>query len=419
MMKIRSLTGFGKVVESFFSLSLMYGIDLILPLITMPYLMRIIGIEKVGLLSFVAATNAYFSIIINYGFTLTATKEVAIHSQNPRELQQIFNKVTTSKFYLALFSFLLLLIIVLAFSDFRAHYGLYGIVFCGIFFQSFLPIWFFQGLQNLKRITLQNGLIKIIFTALIFVFVKKESDYWKVPTFNTAAFFFCAVLAYYYLFTHYRLRFLWSEFQDVKYQLKEGLYVFLSQVKISFFSSFNVLMLGLLVGNVAVGYFTAADKIVRALAVIQIPITASLYPHFSQLLRTDKYMAYRQINKIGYGAIAFYIPILLLTFVFSHLIAEVVFGVGADEISLLIRIMVPLPLLIILNNLAGKQMLLNMGKDKWFFNILLSNAVLNVCMVIPLTKIWGFEGTSYSVLISEIYLCAAMYMGFLKVKKIY
>ena len=142
----------------------------------------------------------------------------------------------------------------------------------------------FSGGTKFKKDYPTKWLDQDYFTALIFVFVKKESDYWKVPTFNTAAFFFCAVLAYYYLFTHYRLRFLWSKFQDVKYQLKEGLYVFLSQVKISFFSSFNVLMLGLLVGNVAVGYFTAADKIVRALAVIQIPITASLYPHFSQLL---------------------------------------------------------------------------------------------------------------------------------------
>lgn len=397
----------------------MYGLDLFLPLLTVPYLIRHIGLEKVGLLNFAAAAIAYFGIIINYGFNLTATKEIALNSENPQKLETIFNSVMTSKLVLMLISAILLFLILFLIPTFRSYYYIYLIIFSGVCFQNMLPIWFFQGMQNLKIITIQNSASKLFFTILIFFLVKKEADFWLVPLLTMMGFFLASLLSYRYLFKTYKLRFFLTSLSDVKIQLHEGLFVFLSQVKISFFSNLNVLVLGFISGNTAVGYFTSADKVIRALAAIQSPVVTSLYPYFSNLIRQDKFSAFRKINIIALIGTILYLPLLILIFIFSHDIVSFIFGSQMENVSNIIKILALLPLFIFLNNLSGTQMLLNMGKDKLFFNVLLSTAILNIILVLPLTYKYSFYGTAISVLVSEFYLCVAMYIAFLKVRKIF
>ncbi|WP_084466371.1 oligosaccharide flippase family protein [Kaistella palustris] len=404
-------------MKNFFSLSVMYGLDMLLPLVTIPYLIRHIGLDKVGLLNFAAATIAYFGIIVNYGFNLTATKEVAVNSDNPKELARIFNSVTTSKIVLILISAVILCILLLAVPKFRAYYSLYLVIFAGVCFQNLLPVWFFQGMQNLKGITIQNSIIKLFFTLLIFLLVKKEADYWIVPILTGLGFLFAFLFSYLHAYRTYRLRYVISSLQAVKQQLRSGLYVFLSQVKISFFSSFNIIVLGFIAGNTAVAYFSSADKVIRALAIIQVPVVASLYPYFSNLLKNNKLAAYRNVNRIALLGSILYVPVIVLIFIFSHDVVYFIFGSGMESAEKIVRILSLLPLFIFLNNLSGTQMLLNMGKDKVFFNVLLSTAVLNVLLVVPLTYKYSFYGTAVSVFISELYLCVVMYGAFMLAKR--
>lgn len=392
---------------------------MLLPLITIPYLIRFIGLDKVGLLNFATATIAYFGIIVNYGFNLTATKEVAVNSENPEELARIFNSVTTSKIILILISAVILSLLLLIVPKFSEFYYLYLIIFIGVCFQNLLPIWFFQGMQNLKGITIQNTLLKLFFTILIFFLVKKESDFWIVPILTGAGFLFACVLSYFYVYKVYKLIYAVSPLKSVKNQLRSGLYVFLSQVKISFFSNLNVLILGFIAGNTAVAYFTSADKVIRALAVIQIPVVNSLFPYFSNLLKQNKLAAYSNINKIALIGTLLYLPIIVLIFVFSHEVVYFIFGKGMESAEKIVKILSLLPIFIFLNNLSGTQMLLNMEKDRLFFNVLLSTAILNVVLVIPLTYKYSFYGTAVSVFISEFYLCVMMYVAFLFAKKNY
>lgn len=412
-------SGKKSLIESFFSLSMMYGLDLILPLLLIPFLIRYIGIEKVGLLNFATAAMAYFSIIINYGFNLTATKEVALCKDDVDARARLFNVVMTSKVFLSIVCVLFLGVLLWLVPRFRSEYLLYLIVFGGVFFQNMSPVWFFQGVGQLKQIALYNLIVKTVCTAVIFVMVKGPQDYMWVAILQTAGFFLVAVLSLVHLLSKYHIQVSIPLFSEVRTQLHNGMYVFLSQLKISFFSNFNVLILGFFAGNTAVGYFTSADKVIRALAVIQIPVTTTFFPHFARLLKENKKAAYALIRKLSAWAIGLYVPVLLLVFVFAYPLVQLVFGDGMEAVAVIIRILVLLPLLIILNNFAGTQMLLNMGKDKVFFNVLLSTAVLNVILVIPLTLKFSFYGTAVSVLISELYLCIAMFVMYNNARKTY
>jgi PST family polysaccharide transporter len=196
----------------------------------------------------------------------------------------------------------------------------------------------------------------------------------------------------------------------LKIRMVHGWYVFLSQLKISLFSNTNMVILGFIAGDKAVGYFAAAEKLIRSLASLQVPVTQALFPYISKDMKLDKQKAINQVSKVTKIGAIFYMIILLTIFIFSKEIILLVFGNDMIESVLVLKILLLIPLTIFLNNMFGTQILLNLGKDKIFFKILLSTALLNVVMVIPMTLFFGYIGTAVSVLISEIFLLIGMYI---------
>jgi PST family polysaccharide transporter len=137
-----------RLLSNFFSLLILQGANYILPLITFPYLVRVLGVKKFGLLAFATATIAYFNILTDYGFNLTATREVSIYRDDKEKLNEIFSSVMIIKFILMIVSFLLLLILVYSFDKFRAHSEVFLLTFGTIIGQVLFPQWF---LTNIKK----------------------------------------------------------------------------------------------------------------------------------------------------------------------------------------------------------------------------------------------------------------------------
>jgi len=398
-----------RLISNFFSLSVLQGANYILPLITLPYLVRVLGVEYFGLLAFAMAIITYFLIITDYGFNLTATREISINRDNKEKLIEIFSSVMSVKLLLMFISFGLLIVIVFSFEKFTKDWLIYFTTFGIVVGQVLFPVWFFQGIEKMKYITYLNILSKVIFTVAIFIFVEEESDFYLVPLLNSMGFIVSGIWSLIIIKREFDISFKFQSLNVLKIKFIEGWYIFLSQIKISLFSNTNIIILGLLAGNNAVGYFVAAEKLIRSLSSLQVPITQSLFPYISKNIRINKLNTINQILKISKIGTFIYIIIMFFVFIYSEEIILLIFGEAMIESVLVLKILLFLPLSIFLNNMFGTQILLNLGKDKLFFKILLLTAILNIIILIPLTNELSYIGTAISVLISEIFLLLGMY----------
>ena len=273
---------FTVILNNFFSLSLLKALTYILPLLTFPYLIRVLGVEKFGLIMFAQATMYYFEIVVDFGFNLSATREVALNVKKPNKLNDIISAVFSIKFMLLVFSFLVLIGVVNLFDRFMNDSLLYYYSFLKVMALAFFPVWFFQGIEKMKYITLIDIISKSIFTILIFVFIQSESDYLLVPLIGGIGYIIGSILALIYLFKHFKRSFVFCSFSFLKKTFYDSSMFFLSRVSVSLYTTSNAFVLGLVTSNLMVGYYAIAEKLYMVIRQMYQPIVQVIYPYISK-----------------------------------------------------------------------------------------------------------------------------------------
>ena len=168
-----------KIIENFLSLSFIRAADFLLPLIVLPYLISTLGIEKFGLTAFAAALVNYFLNITQYGF-LSAVRSLSRNQENHKMIEDIFNVVISTKFILLLVSAIIFGILIIIVPSFYEYHLLYIYSFGLVIGDVLFPKWFFQGIEQMRFITLINIFFKLTFLILVFTFITIfRSHYWR------------------------------------------------------------------------------------------------------------------------------------------------------------------------------------------------------------------------------------------------
>lgn len=391
-------------IINFFSLTVFQAIELLIPLITIPFIISKVGAEKFGLISFAVVFSYFFQLIIDFGFNTISTRDISIHKNDIQKITQIFNNTLSSKLILSVFCFIIFISIVLCFEKFNSNIEIFIFTFIALFTQSLIPIWFFQGLQESKYLTISSFIGRFSYLLLIFFFIKTENDCFLIPVFNSVGYFTSAIIAFIIIYNKYKIPYTTITLKEFKIQLYKGKFMFLSEIKLYFISYFNILLLGLISGNVAVAYFVGAEKIIRAISNVFVPIQNSLFPVLATKLNEDRLETIRLMKKYLPIAIGVLLIFSIFLFVFSENIIVLILGVEMKNSIIVFKILSLVPLLTFLDLFFGKQILLNLKKEKDFFKVVFIIAIINIPLIYFFITSYGYLGASISQLITQFLL---------------
>ena len=395
-----------KLLSNFFSLSVLQMVSYILPLATLPYLVRVLGVEYFGLLAFATAVTTYFGIVTDYGFNLTATREISIHKDNKKKIIEIFSAVITIKVILFVFSFIAMLIIVFSFEIFSKNWLIYLLTFSTIIGQTFFPIWFFQGVQDMKYITYLNVLSKVIFTVAIFIFVKNDEDYYLVPILTSIGSMVATVWSLVIIRNFYKVRFRPQNIHVILFYLRNGWHVFISKFANGFYTNSTIFILGVFTNNTIVGYYSAAERIIKVVQNLFTPLFQVIYPYIAQQSKSFSLKITKKLIKVA-GSIA--LTVSLLIFYTAEGLVFLVLGLDFESSIIVIQILSLLPLTYALTNILGVQTMLNHGMEKEYGRVFIYATFLNLTLSFILIPIYKEVGTAIVSLLTEIFFVLSMF----------
>jgi PST family polysaccharide transporter len=271
-----------RLLDNYLSLMTLQAMNFLLPLLTLPYLVRVLGVEKFGLVMFAQSFISFFSIIVDFGFNLSATREISVHRENQKKVTEIFSSIITIKLTLLLVSFIIMLGIVFSFERLSQDWKLYTFTYLMVIGQTIFPVWYFQGMERMRLVTIVNVTSKVLFTLLIFIVIQEKQDYIYVPIVSGIGFISGGVLSLYILYKIFDQKFTFPSMPSLKYYFIDSSQYFLSRVSVSLYTSANAFVLGLLTNNTMVGYYSIAEKLYMAFQYMYQPIIQTLYPYIAK-----------------------------------------------------------------------------------------------------------------------------------------
>jgi PST family polysaccharide transporter len=384
------------------SLSVLQAANYVLPLLTLPYLIRVLGADKFGLLAFATAIITYFSILTDYGFNLSATREVSIHRQQKEELNAVFSAVMTLKMVLLLGGFVLMTLIVFANSKFTAHWPVFFLTFGTVLGQALFPVWFFQGMEQMKYVTYLNIAAKSAFTVLVFVLVRRDSDYLIVPALTSAGGIIAGAWSLYIVGKKFDVRFRWQSRERLAAEMRKGWHIFVATSFGSLYRESNTVILGFMGSSAIVGYYAIAEKIVKAIQSVQTPVGQALFPHLARKQGSNVLRDY--VIKHWKAVTAAYGMLWLAVFACSELIVHRLAGAADARVLVDFRILSPIIFVGGLNFYFGVLGLLSTGRSKAFSAAVGVAGGFNVFACLFLSYLFKDAGAACAVLASELVL---------------
>jgi len=394
------------VVKNIFSLGILQLTNYIIPLITIPYLTRILGLEKFGLIALAQGLISFFLIITDFGFNTVSTRAISIHKENRDKLSEIFSITILAQAMLGVISFVVLLLIVFLTPKFNTEKTLFINAFSLVLAQWIFPIWFFQGMQEMKFITYFNLISKGVMLTLLLVFVTRPEQYMYVPFLYAAGNILSGITSHILIRSRFKIHFVMRPFQEILTNIKESFPVFISAFSIVSGSNSGILVLGFFGSDRVVGMYSIAEKVFQMARQILVVYSQAIYPRICQL-------AIKSMNELRYFLRIYFIPFLIIVtlmcfFVLlsAGFITKLIIGRESEEVTFLIRVLMLIPVIVCLN-IPFYQTLLALDFRNIYMRVFVIGSLINVFLNFLLVPFFNSLGTCLSLIISEIFITSS------------
>lgn len=396
------------VKRNFAVLMLLQLSTYIVPLLTLPWLTRMLSPEGYGRLSFALAFTTYFVTFTNYGFYLTATPQISVHRHDRARRSQIFWTTLYAQWLIAATGFVVVLLLSSAFDRLAHERALLLIGYGMVFGAALLPTWYFQGIEDMRIMGLLIFAGRALSCPAMFLLVRNPGDiYWAMGV-NSAVPSISGIAIFIYLYRRHELDFVPPSRREIWAALSDGARVFMATAIADFYASSNTVVLALICGNVAAGYFAAGDKLIRAALAMLSPLKSAAYPHISYLMhqaREDAFTFLRKMLTIQ-GCIVLTMSLTIL--IGAPLIVRILYGAQFLPTISVLRWMAFVPFMAGMTDVFGVQTMLPLGLKVQFSRVLIASGIFNFSLLTVLASLFGANGAAATVLATETVIVLAM-----------
>lgn len=397
------------LVANFGYLSLLQVAGYVFPLITMPYLARVIGAEGFGKVAFAAAIMVWFQTIADWGFNYTATRDVAKNRDDKEKVSEIFSNVFWARILLMFVSFVALSICVMTIPKLRENADVIMISFLMIPGHIMFPDWFFQAMERMKYITILNIISKTLFTIAIFLFIKERDDYILQPLFTSLGFVVSGIIAMYYILIKWKIHLHFTSFKVIIKTIKSSTDVFINNIVPNFYNAFSSILLGFVGGEVANGILDAGRKFVNIAEQLLSVISRVFFPFLAR--KGEKHGLYAKIN------ITISVVMAIFLFVFAPLIIRTFFTSEFENSIIVLRILSISIISGSLKNIYAFNYMILRGYEKQSRNIMIICSLIGFLLAFPLVTKYSYIGVSIVYLFTLSLMGVASMLFVKKIKK--
>lgn len=399
-----------KIFENVLLLSAVQFVSMALPLLWLPYLAITLGVDQLGRVAFALSICQMIVTVTDYGFNLSGPKAIAIHRDHPEKIAEIYCLITFLRAILSVAGLVFVLVAAWLFENIGANLQLILVTYVMVIGNVIYPQWFFQGLEQLRAVSIIQVLARLIIICSIFVTVKGPDDiYWAAFLQAGGTFLGGLISVPYTLKALKDSSFIRPKFVTMRSQIKDGWHFFLSSAAVNIYTTSNTFILGLIAEPLIVGYYFVAEKMIRAVLMIFSPITSAIYPHVSRLASSNDLESFRKfISRV----IALFICLGILlsagVFLFSPLLISSLFGPGYTASIAVLQVFALLPLPLSVSSVLGTLIMLPYGQQKDVSRVLLAAAVVNLAIFIPATYFYGAIGAAGANVAVESFVTLAL-----------
>ena len=382
------------LLHNILALSGVQALGYLLPLITLPYVTRVLGVEAWGTVALVQVVLSYFILVTNWGFHISGTRKVAAHRNDPEKLSQIFMATWLTQWILCIAACLILFL----FARFEKSASYYLLGSTMILGNVLFPIWFLNGLERMKELATLQILTRSIAVPLTFMLISGPKDAPLLLGISGLTGILSGALSIFWIKKNLKLRWQMPTVCLVYAEFKEGRSVFLSTVWIS---CYTPIILGSVAGVSAVGYYAFADRFRNLAQSLLSPISNALFPRLSHLFVQHKQEAKLLLIQSTKIILLISSSISLMLWILAPYIVVIMGGESFEPAIAVLRWMAPLPFIISLSNILGIQIMIPNERSDAFNRILGICGFISLAMILPLIYLGSYVGASINTLITE------------------
>lgn len=371
---------------------------IILPIITTPYLSRVLGAENIGIYSYTISISAYFILFGSLGIALYGQREIAFNEDNPKKYSKIFWEITILKTITMSIS---LLIFGLTFCRNGNYHTYYRILILEIIGNLFDISWFFQGIEDFKKIVLRNVIIKLVSVICVFTFVKTSNDlviYFFIYVFSVLI----GNLSLWVNLSKILEKVNIKELNILKH-VKPTIALFVPQIAVQVYTLLDRTMVGAIIEDKSeVGFYTQGQTIIKLLLTIETSLGTVMLPRIANTYaKGDDKTILEYLSKSFGVVILLAFPLIFGVIATSKKFVPIFFGAGYERVATVMNVISPILFIIGLNDAIGMQYLLPTKKQNQFTKAVICGAISNFIMNSLLIPKFGAVGAAIGTIIAE------------------